>query len=243
VHWSADGKVKHLDELHPELAPQSGRDLPAATFAARPEQIDLLSAVKASQVISREVIVDKLLRALLEVVLAQSGAEKALLMVPRDGALSIEARAFVTAQRRHVQTQDPVPVASSSLVPQSVVQYVWRTHDSVVLGDAATEQRFADDEYIRRERPRSVLCLPILRQAEVVGLLYLENNALPGAFTPGHLTVLELLAAQAAISLDNASLLEREQSARKAVEASRAQAAFLAEAGLGREMVDASQLD
>src|SRR5205823_5039278 len=106
----------------------------------------------------------------------------------------------------------------------SVVQYVWRTRDSIVLSDAATEKRFADDEYIRRERPRSLLCLPILRQAEVVGLLYLENNALPGAFTPAHLTVLELVAAQAAISLENASLLE-------ATEESRVRAAFLAESG------------
>src|SRR5262249_2900698 len=190
----------------------------------------LLSVVKTSQAISREVIVGKLLRQVMEVVLAQSGAEKGYLIVPREGALWIEAQALLEARGTRVQTDEGLAVASSALVPRSIVQYVWRTRQSVVLDDAVAQTRFSDDDYIVRTRPRSVLCLPVLRQAEVVGLLYLENNVVPGAFTPAHLTVLELLAAQAAISLENARSMEREQVARAAAEAAERRAEFLAEA-------------
>jgi PAS domain S-box-containing protein len=93
-----------------------------------------------------------------------------------------------------------------SELAESVLHYVLRTRESVILDDAATEPRFSDDAYVRRRRPRSVLCLPFLRQAKLVGVLYLENNLAPRAFTPDRLAVLELLASQAAISLDNARL-------------------------------------
>ena len=95
-----------------------------------------------------------------------------------------------------------------------------RTHERVLLDDAAADAgRFSGDAYLARARPRSVLCLPIRRQAEVVALLYLENDLVPGTFTPERLLALELLAAQAAISLENALLLERERAGRAEAEA------------------------
>ena len=106
-----------------------------------------------------------------------------------------------------------------------------RTHERVVLDDAAADAgRFSGDEYLARARPRSVLCLPIRRQAEVVALLYLENDLVPGTFTPERLLALELLAAQAAISLENALLLERERAGRAEAEAAERRAVLLGEA-------------
>ena len=104
------------------------------------------------------------------------------------------------------------PVEGSPRIPASVVHYAHRTKERVILSDdAADAGKFAADEYFSAHRPKSVLCLPILRQAEVVGLLYLENDLLAGAFTPDRLAALELLATQAAISLENALLLAKEQ--------------------------------
>jgi len=125
-----------------------------------------------------------------------------------------------------------LPVTSSPLLPTSIVSYAWRTKQRVLLDNAAEAPKFCSDDYIARTRPKSVLCLPILRQTELVGLLYLENNLVTGAFTVAQLEVLELLASQAAISLENALLLAREHAARVAAQEEERRAAFLAEASV-----------
>ncbi|WP_239470281.1 sensor histidine kinase [Archangium violaceum] len=231
VRWGAEGKVKWLDQRHPHLVERQPLE-PLVTISARTEQLDLLSVFKASQSISGEIILDKLLRKLLEVVLEQGGAQKGCLLLSRGGALSIEAEATLVEGRGVVtQVLQSQPLSSSTLVPVSIVHYVVRTKERVILDDAATAVKYASDAYMAHARPRSLLCLPILRQAEVVGLLYLENDLVPGAFTPERLAALELLASQAAISLENALLLSREQSARSMAELAERRSRFLAEAG------------
>ncbi|HEY8207760.1 MAG TPA: GAF domain-containing sensor histidine kinase [Myxococcaceae bacterium] len=146
--------------------------------------------------------------------------------------MRIEAEATLGEGGERTTALQSVPVGPSSpLVPASIVQYVQRTKEHVILDDAAVARRFSSDPYIALRKPRSVLCLPIRRQAEVVGVLYLENDLLPGAFTPERLLALELLATQAAISVENAELLAKTQAARTASEEARSRSAFLAEAG------------
>ncbi len=124
------------------------------------------------------------------------------------------------------------PVDSSLRVPASLVHYVQRTKEPVILGDPdAGAGKFSGDTYFTRARPQSVLAMPIVRQAEVVGLLYLENRLLAGAFTPDRLVALSMIATQAAISLENALLLAKERAARAAAEEAEQRSAFLAEAG------------
>ncbi|XXX82645.1 ATP-binding sensor histidine kinase [Sorangium sp. So ce134] len=232
ARWGADGKVKRIDQQNPrfsDTAPLAA----TASFSARSEQLDLLSVLKASQTISSEIVLDKLLRTLLTVVLEQGGAQRACLILCQDERLSIEAEATLEARGAATTVIAPCPEDCPwQRLPSSVVHYVRRTKDRVILHDAAADAgKFSGDEYFARSRPRSVLCVPILRQAEVAGLLYLENNLLFGAFTPERLIALSLLATQAAISLENARLLARAQSARTAAEAAEQRAAFLAEAG------------
>ncbi|OJT23995.1 hypothetical protein BO221_17810 [Archangium sp. Cb G35] len=231
VRWGADGKVRWLDQRHPHLVEHKPLDSMAATISARTEQLDLLSVVKASQSISGEIILDKLLCTLLEVVLEQGGAQRGCLLLARNGAVSLEAEANLVEGRRvvsHVLRSQPL---SPELAPVSIVHYVVRTKERVILDDAAGAVKYASDAYLARVRPRSLVCLPILRQAEVVGLMYLENRLVPGAFTHERLAALELLASQAAISLENALLLAREQSARAKAELAERRSRFLAEAG------------
>ena len=181
--------------------------------------------VKASQTISGVMVREELLLTLLHLVLEEGGARRALVLFARDGRLEVAAE--VSADQKPPSS----PAAPRANLPDSLIGYVQRTHERVLLDDAAADAgRFSGDAYLARARPRSVLCLPIRRQAEVVALLYLENDLVPGAFTPERLLALELLAAQAAISLENAQLLERERADRALAEAAERRALLLGEA-------------
>ncbi len=111
---------------------------------------------------------------------------------------------------------------SPAEVPESVLHTVIRTRESVILDDASAQNPFSADEYIRRKHARSVLCLPLVKQSKLIGVLYLENNLASRVFTPARISVLELLASQAAISLENARLYddlqEREAKIRRLVD-------------------------
>jgi predicted ATPase/signal transduction histidine kinase/tRNA A-37 threonylcarbamoyl transferase component Bud32 len=252
ARWGAEGKLKQIERDHPYLVEQCALGA-AATVAVRSEQIDLYAVTKASQTISGEIVVDKLARTLLRVALEQGGAQRACLVLCRGGGLSVEAEVALEGPPAVASTSGGV-AADASLggvgrgpappggdpswtgVPTSLLQYARRTRERVILGDAAGDAgKFSADPYFARpgtSLPKSVLCLPIVRQAEVVGLLYLENGLLAGAFTRDRLTALELLATQAAISLENALLLAKEQAARAEAEAAEQRSAFVAEAGV-----------
>jgi len=224
LRWGADGKARDLERRNPQVVeprPPSA----AATVALQAEQIDLFAVVKASQTISGEMVREQLLSTLLHLVLETGGARRALVLLARKGRVEIAAEA---------SSEELPPPSGKGLgaqMPESLLKYVQRTEERVLLDDAAANAgRFSGDPYLARARPRSVLCLPIRRQAEVVALLYLENDLVPGAFTPERLLALELLAAQAAISLENALLLEREHAGRVEAEAAERRASLLAEA-------------
>ncbi|WP_437895326.1 AAA family ATPase [Sorangium sp. So ce124] len=232
VRWGADGKVRQLDRLYPGLVER--RSLaPTATLAVGAERLDVLSVVKASQAIAREIVLDDLLRRLVEVVIQQAGAQKGYVILCRKGSLMIEAEALLDEKEAaSVKLLGSLPATPSPLLPASIISYVSRTKQHVLLANAAETPTFSSDEHIARTRPKSVLCLPILKQAELVGMLYLENNLVTGAFTSEQTEVLELLAAQAAISLDAALCLAEEQAARAAAEEAERRMAFLAEASV-----------
>jgi predicted ATPase/signal transduction histidine kinase len=220
ARWGADAKVRQIDRAHPRLRQKVVADA-HTTFSVEAEQIDVLSVVKATQTISSEIVLDQLLRTLLEVVLEQGGAQKVYLILVRRGELRIEAEATLETAGVETQLLQSLPVASSPRLPTSLVNYVERTREPLIVDNAAEEGRYAADPYIAQARPRSILCLPIIRRGELVAILYLENNLTTQAFTAERLVTLEMLGAQAAISLENALLLAKEQKAREAAEAAR----------------------
>jgi signal transduction histidine kinase len=230
ARWGADGKVKQLDRLRPDLVERRAF-APTVTLAVGAERLDVLSVVKASQAISGEIVLDSLLRKLITIVLEQAGAQKGYVLLARDGSLVLLAEGLIDEQGTSaVRLLDSLPAACSPLLPASIVAYVGRTRQKVLLPDAAEAPAFCSDAYVVRTRPRSILCLPIIKQQELIGLLYLENNLMVGAFTVEQIEVLELLAAQAAISLESAYFLAKEQAAREAAEAAERRMAFLSEA-------------
>jgi PAS domain S-box-containing protein len=202
-HWGAHGKVKQLDERYPRLREKRTPMFPSS-IAPVAGQLEVETIVKASQALSSEMVVPKLIEKLMRIAVENAGADRALLILLRGGDLLIEAEAITRPGGVQVAVRKTT-VAPSDL-PLSAVHYVVRTQAGVLLNDASADNVYSKDEYVRQKRSRSILCLPILKQAKLVGALYLENSLAPGVFTPDRVTVLGLLASQAAISLENAAL-------------------------------------
>ena len=217
--WGADGKARQLDGLYPHLtAPQ--RQGPAATHGSPLQQLDVASFVKASHAISGEIVLADLVDTLMRIVLENAGAQTGHLILARDGRLLLTAEAGVEQQKIQVRLH-PEPAPPESALPASILNYVRRSRERVLLADATQSNPYSTDGYFARRQPKSVLCLPIMRRSALIGLLYLENNLAAHAFTPERVSVLELLASQAAISLENALLyadLRQENSERQRAE-------------------------
>jgi PAS domain S-box-containing protein len=223
LRWGALGKVRQLEQDYPlshEERPLSS----GATIETPVEQLDLGTVMKVSQAVAGEIVLEQLVRTLMVIGVEHAGAARGLLILPYGEEHRIAAQARTGREEVEVHLQQ-APITPSDL-PDSLLRYVIRTQESVILDDATVQNMFSEDEYVCRERPRSILCLPLVKQAKLMGVLYLENNLAPGVFTTKRLAMVELLASQAAISLDHArlyaDLIQENNDRRKAEEALRA---------------------
>jgi len=221
LRWGADGKVRQLDEMHPHLREEEPAPAPTSTIGAPVEHLDLAIVIKVSQAVSSEIVLETLIDTLMRTAIEQAGAERGLLIVAHGAEARIAAEATTGGDTVVVELRDQ-PV-TAAVLPESVLYYVMRTRESVILDDAASAQPpFAADLYLLQRRARSVLCVPLVKQSKLIGVLYLENNLASHVFTPARISLLELLASQAAISLENARLFndlqEREAKIRRLVD-------------------------
>jgi PAS domain S-box-containing protein len=203
LRWGALGKVQQLDERYPAMEKQASLRS-TTTIGTSVEHLDLGTVMKASQAIAGEIMLEKLIETLLVIAVEHAGAERGLLILPRGEEHRIEAEA--RTGRDKVEVQLGPRLVTPTQLPESLLRYVIRTQESVILDDASIQNRFSEDDYLRQKRSRSVLCLPLVKQAKLMGVLYLENNLASRVFTSSRFALLELLASQAAISLDNATL-------------------------------------
>ena len=221
LRWDAAGKVRQLDALYPQLREQEPVPGPMSTIGASVEQLDLATVIKVSQAVSGQIVLEKLIDALMRIAIEYAGAERGLLILPRGIEQRIEAEAITSGDTITVRLGEALMAEAAA--PESIIHYVARTQESVILDDASAENAFYTDTYIRQHHARSILCLPLINQAKLIGLLYLENNLAPRVFTPTRIAVLKLLASQAAISLENIHLYrdleEREAKIRRLVDA------------------------
>ena len=204
LRWGALGKVRQIDQSYSPSYEERTSFSSITTIGTPVVQLDVGTVVKASQAVSSEIVLDKLVEALMRIAVEHAGAERGVLIASRGNELQIEAEARTGCGTIEVALRH----ASITLddLPESVLHYVTRTRESVVLHDASVANLFSRDGYLAQGRTRSILCLPIVKQAKLVGVLYLENNLTAGAFTSERIAVLELLASQAAISLEHAQL-------------------------------------
>jgi PAS domain S-box-containing protein len=218
--WGADAKVRQLEQLYPQIGAEESIADATATIQTPVEHLDLATVIKVSEAVSGEIVFERVIDALMRAAIEHAGAERGLLILPRGDDYEIEAAATTTTDDVNVVLRRASITAAD--LPSSVLQYVLRTKESLLLHDASAQNPFAADEYIRRHRARSVLCLPLLKQTRLIGLLYLENSLTPHAFTPARMAVLKLLASGAAMSIENTRLYgdlqERESRVRRLVD-------------------------
>ena len=223
--WGADGKVHQLDRLHPSLK-QGLRQEQASpgfgsTITAPVEGLDLATVIQVSQAVSSEIVLENLFDTVMRKAMEHAGAERGLLLLPHGDELQIEAESRTSGNDVIVSLRNASPLAAA--MPESILRYVMRTHESVILDDALSANPYSADPYLLQHSVRSILCLPLLNQAKLSGILYLENNLAPRVFTSERIAVLSVLVSQAAISLENTrlyhDLADREAKIRRLVDA------------------------
>jgi predicted ATPase/signal transduction histidine kinase/tRNA A-37 threonylcarbamoyl transferase component Bud32 len=227
MRWGAGAKVKHLETNYPQLlnlsstAPRITSTRVTTTSTTTGSQaasaLDLATVMKASQAISGEIVLDKLLTSLMKILIENAGAQLGFLILPspsesgntRDNWVIQASGAVDEEQVTTLQSIgiDSVEVSTQMpLLSAAIVHYVIRTKENVVLNDAVHAGQFTQDTYIVAKQPKSILCIPLLDQGQLSGILYLENNLTTDAFTPDRVELLKLLSAQVAISIENAQL-------------------------------------
>ncbi|MBD2014214.1 AAA family ATPase [Microcoleus sp. FACHB-53] len=216
LKWGATRKVMDLEENYPQLLAatksgiQNGRSISISTNPSSGEALDLATVMKATQAISCEIVLDKLLESLMKILIENAGAQKGFLILETKGQLRIEASGEIDSEEITVLQSIPIESVEgynqTPLLSSTLINYVARTQESVVLNDATREGQFINDSYIQTHQSKSVLCTPLLNQGKLSGIVCLENNLTTGAFTPERIEILSMLSAQAAISIENARL-------------------------------------
>lgn len=210
LRWGAIAKTNRLKALYPsafgpEDGPVSATLADTGTTTSTGAVLDTTSLFKAARIIAGEVHIQSLIEKMMVVIVENAGAGRGVFVENRDGRLLVQA---VCQGDRVSGLLASIPLGEAEDLPRSVVNYAFRTTKPLLLEDAALDPRFSRDPYIARHRVRSVLCFPLIHQGELQALIYLENNLIGGAFTPARLEIMNLLAAQAAVSLQNALLVD-----------------------------------
>ncbi|SEU24464.1 trifunctional serine/threonine-protein kinase/ATP-binding protein/sensor histidine kinase [Stigmatella erecta] len=200
--WGATGKVQQLDAQWPLIGEAVPADSSTSSSSTESAQIDAITVVKTQQAISSEIVLERLVTTLLQAAVENAGAQRGALLLPDGDTLSVAATSRVSLGGSAVPPEEDPTQA----LPWTVLSYVRRTQEPVLIGDASKPHPFASDAYLARSKARSVLCLPLMRQERFSGVLYLENNLATNAFSPSRLTLLRHIVSQAAISIENARL-------------------------------------
>ncbi len=230
IRWGAIAKVQKLEEEYPQHFIRRTNQSQFQKFSSNVlttgnhgEHLDLITVIKASQAISGEINLENLLQKLMTIVIENAGAQKGCLLLPninKSEELRTLSIAIYNSEKNTILSPD-IPLYQ--ILPETILYYVERTHESVVLDDASLSKNFSQDPYIQSSKRLSILCYPLLNQAQLVGIVYLENKITVGAFTRERIEFLQLLSGQAAVALSNARLYakvtESEQQLKQFLEA------------------------
>ena len=230
-HWGAIVKIQLLEKQYPQFlgssptrqtatSSTSSNSITNSSTGQSVAALDFASFIKASQAISREIVLSQLLTQLIKVMVENAGAQSGYLILETEGELLIEAEAMADGEITVLQSM-PLefvkPDASLPLLSSAVVNYAARTRESVVLTDAQHEGNFTSQPYIQNFQVKSVLSVPLVTQGQLRGVVYLENNLTTGAFTQERVEIVQLLSGQAAIAISNAKLYSQLQESERQI--------------------------
>ena len=216
--WGAKRKVEQLEEKYPQWFSSQSYESDkitttstATTSGKSAKSLDIESIIKASETLSKEIDLEKLLANLMKITIENAGAQKGFLILKTDNNWFIEAEGNVNVSE--VKLLESIPIEpeekkESPLLCSAIINYVARTQEPLVLNNAVSEGQFINDRYITANQTKSILCTPLLNQGNLSGIVYLENNLTTDAFTPERIELLNILSAQAAISIDNSRLYQ-----------------------------------
>ncbi len=208
LRWGAAGKVRQLEQLWPGIAPAPEPAGAAGAGGGTLTAVDLDTFLRTSTAMTGQASIDDFMTMLLEVVLEHAGASRGLLILSRGERLQIEAEAV--ADTRGALVNLTRMETGPALAPEAMIHAVIRDSAAICIDDARLPHAFSDDPYFKTRPVRSVFCLPLIRRAKVIAILYLENYLATHVFNPEKVNVLNLLASQAAIALESAALEEKE---------------------------------
>ncbi len=216
--WGAKAKVQHLERMYPKLLVEISKSpepfsstftiVSATNLEAAAGKLDFSSLIKASQTLSGEIKLGPLISKLIHIVMENAGAEQAVLVLNKSGKWFIEAISTIHETQAKALKSKWLADLSDTQAPKSIVNYIIRTQETVLLDNASEEGNFTEDPHIKAHKSKSLLALPIINQGKLIGILGLQNFQAKGVFTPDRLEILKAITAQAAISLENASLYE-----------------------------------
>ncbi|RCJ32896.1 serine/threonine protein kinase [Nostoc minutum NIES-26] len=232
MRWGAVAKVKDLESKYPQLITRSSntqkletnyKELTqtSSTTTGGSHLLDLMTVMKASQVLSEEIMLTRLLEKMMKIAIENAGAVQGYFIAKHEHQWMLEAVGMVEGKDLNVVVNSQEET-NSLLLPVALFNYVERTRENLVLDDAVQDSRFAADAYVTTHQSKSILCLPLIHSGKFTGLLYLENHLIPGAFTPERVNVLSLLIAQISIAIDNARLYTNLQTYLQQLEAKNA---------------------
>ncbi|MEC4819434.1 MAG: ATP-binding protein, partial [Scytonema sp. PMC 1069.18] len=243
--WGAKAKVKDLENRYPQLlmliiqqenlnlestlnpyfdnslsSTHSNTQTIISSNTSLSNSLDLAAVIKASVALSGEIELEQLLSTLIQVVMENAGASKCTLILNEGDRLNLVVTAINSnSSNTHTQIEFPsIPLESSQDIPVALINYVKRTQEILVIDDLKDKPILANDSYIARQKPKSLLCVPIINQAKLLGILYLENNLTTAVFTQNRVELLKLITTQAAISLENAILYQNLAKANECLE-------------------------
>ena len=205
--WGAEAKLKQMESGYPQLKSSNtglewNQELHQETSKGKAVNLDLETVLKASSALSGEIILQRLLKKMMQIIMENAGAEKGFLIMEKNGERFIEAE--IIANSNELKVLQSIPVKQSGLLAESIVNYVSLTQEAVILDDAHKNQLFANDPFIGKHNSKSVLCIPLINMGKLQAIIYLSNDLTYGVFTENRVALLKLLAGQMAISIENA---------------------------------------
>ncbi len=207
--WNALAKLKDLELKYRQLIFTSRKHKSEMKPSTSPQALDLSTIINSSQMLSKEFNVDRLLEKIMKLSIENAGAERGFLVLQSDERFLVKAAS--TTDQEDVMIIEKELSENNNDLSEAIVRYTIRNNENIALNDASNEGQFINDPYVINNRPRSILCIPVDYKDNILGVLYLENNLTSNAFTQDHLKVLNILMAQAAISLENARLFAEQK--------------------------------
>lgn len=216
LDWGAEAKLEDLQKRYPQLLSSFKSRSPLANVSeppsinANPLESDYLldwsALVKSTQAIAEERELHSLIIKLVEIIQQNSGSQKCVFLLAQDEQLTIEA--IITAKSKQVEILPSVAIADFREIPLSIINTVANSKNILLLDNASQEIFFATDPYIEVNQPKSICCLPIIKQEQLLAILYLENNLTTKGFLPQALDAIQIICGQGAIALENARLYQ-----------------------------------